>query len=209
MKNTHEQSMHIYDHLLKNPLHGPIVQNNIDRPELYSNGKKHVVAIIRSENRRNGIYEGFRLIGGEKKIIENIQNEIIIKPNCNTDDPFPRNSHHETIRVIAENLINAGLPPDKICVGDSSGRYRGFPTRNTIEEMGIKRVADDLGINVAYFEEEEWVTVKPPGAKSWPNGVKIPNRIYEADRIIFTPVIRPHRTPYFTINMKLRAKKGT
>lgn len=203
MKNTHEQSMMVYDHLIKNPIPGPMVQYNKPRPELYSKGKKHVVAIIRSENRRKGINEGLRLIGGAKKIVEDVKKEIIIKPNCNTDDPFPRNSHHETIRVIAENLMNAGLSPDRICVGDSSGRYRGLPTKNTISEMGIKRVADELGINVAYFEEEEWVTVKPPMASSWPNGVKIPKRIYDADRIIFTPVVRPHRTPYFTINMKL------
>lgn len=173
------------------------------RSELYSNGQKHRVAVIRTSDREHGIKEGIKLIGGVSPIIEGIEKEIIIKPNCNTDDPFPRNTHPDTVRIIAESLIEGGLPADKICVGDASGRYRGLPTRNTIKEMGIKKVADDLGINVGYFEEEEWVTVKLPGMSSWPNGVTIPKRIHEADRVIYTPVARPHRTPYFTINLKL------
>jgi uncharacterized protein (DUF362 family) len=195
--------MAVYDNLIKYPLQGPIVPYNTLRPELYKKGEKHKVVIIRTDNRRAGINKGLKLIGGVDTLIKGIKKEVIIKPNCNTDDPFPRNSHHETVRVIAENMINAGLHPDKICVGDSSGRYRGLPTKNTIAEMGIKKVADELGINVGYFEDEEWVTVKPPNTYSWPNGIKIPKRIHDADRVVFTPIVRPHRTPYFTINMKL------
>jgi uncharacterized protein (DUF362 family) len=203
LKNTHEQSSEVYDRLIKNPIPGPLVPYKIPRPELYSSGQKHKVVIVRTEDRQFGINEGIRLIGGVNPIVKDIRKEVVIKPNCNTDDPFPRNSHSETVRVIAQNLIDAGLPADKICVGDASGRYRGLPTRNTIKEMGIKKVADELGINVGYFEEEEWVTVKPPATSAWPDGVKIPKRIHEADRIIYTPIVRPHRTPYFTINLKL------
>lgn len=203
MKNTHEESMAVYQKLLDNPIPGPLVSYKEFRKEIYKKNGKHKVVVVRTNNRREGINEGLKQIGGINKFIDGIKGEIIIKPNCNTDDPFPRNSHHETIRVIAENMILSGYPADKICVGDTSGRYRGLPTRNTIEEMGIKAVADDLGIQVGYFEEEEWVTVKPPKATSWPNGIKIPKRIYEAGRVILTPIMRPHQTPIFTIAMKL------
>jgi uncharacterized protein (DUF362 family) len=135
--------------------------------------------------------------------VEGVKGEVVIKPNCNTDDPFPRNTHHETVRCIAEGLIGAGLPAERICVGGMSGRFRGLPTRNTMEEMGLKRVADDWGIQPACFEEEDWVTARPPRASSWPDGVKIPRRIYEANRIFLTPIMRPHRTPVFTIATKL------
>ena len=195
--------MEVYNRLVQNPISGPMVQYKEIRPELYSKGQKHRVVLIRTKDRKQGIMEGIQKIGGIFSIIKDIKKEVIIKPNCNTDDPFPRNTHPDTVRFIAETLIEGGLPADKICVGDASGRYRGLPTRNTIEEMGIKKVADDLGINVGYFEEEEWITVKLPKDSSWPNGVKIPKRIYEADRVIYTPIVRPHRTPYFTINLKL------
>ncbi len=195
--------MEIYDRLVKSPIPGPLVDYLPLRPELFPEGQKHKVIVVKTNNRRKGIFEGIKQIGGIKPITENIRKEVIIKPNCNTDDPFPRNSHPGTVRAIAEALIEEGLKANKICVGDTSGRYRGLPTRNTIHEMGIKKVANDLGLQLGYFEEEEWVTVKPPTATSWPKGVKIPRRIYEADRIIYTPIARPHKTPYFTINLKL------
>lgn len=195
--------MEVYNKLVQNPIPGPSVIYKELRPEIYLSGTKHKIVIVRTEDRRLGIKEGLKRIGGISHLIKGIKNEVVIKPNCNTDDPFPRNSHPDTVRYIAEFLIQGGLPRNKICVGDASGRYRGLPTRNTIAEMGIEQVANDLGINVGYFEEEEWVTVKPPKASSWPNGIKIPRRIYEADRIIYTPIVRPHRTPYFTINLKL------
>ncbi|MDP6457751.1 MAG: DUF362 domain-containing protein [Candidatus Bathyarchaeota archaeon] len=203
MKNTHEESDAEYHRLIQDPIPGPLVPFKPLRSEVHSRNGKHTVAIVRSDDRREGIREAYRLMGGLGKMTDGVQGEIIIKPNCNTDDAFPRNSHHETVRVIAEELIETGYPADKICVGDMSGRYRGLPTRNTIEEMGIKAVADDLGIQVGYFEEEEWVTVKPPGSISWPDGIKIPRRIHEAGRVILTPVMRPHRSPIFTIALKL------
>jgi len=34
--------------------------------------------------------------------------------------------------------------------------------RYIIENMGIKKMAEELGIQIWYFEEEAWVTVHPP-----------------------------------------------
>ena len=200
---TPESSAAIYEKLIKKPVNAPLTPYKPLREEIYKRNGKHTVALIRTNDREAGFKEAFKQIGGLKKLIEGVKGEIVIKPNCNTDDPFPRNTSHETVHVIAEGLISAGFPPNRICVGDTSGRYRGFPTRHTIENMGIKGVAEELGINVGYFEEEEWVTVKPPRSVAWPEGIRIPKRIYDADRVILTPVMRPHRTPKFTIALKL------
>jgi uncharacterized protein (DUF362 family) len=203
MKVTPEISAAVYDSLLKEPILGPIAPLKVRRKEIYAKESKHVVTIVRTDDRGKGLTEAFTLMGGLEKFVRGTKGEIIIKPNCNTDDPFPRNSSHKTIRCIAQGLINAGVEPERICVGDTSGRYRGLPTRYTIENMGIKRVADELGIQIGYFEEEEWVTVYPKESVAWPDGIKIPKRIYEADRVILTPIMRPHRTPIFTIALKL------
>lgn len=200
---TPEGSAAVYEKLIKEPIDAPLVPYKHMRTETYTTNGKHTVAIVRTNDRVEGFKEAFRLIGGLSKLCKGVKGEIIIKPNCNTDDPFPRNTSHETVRVIAEGLIDTGFPADRICVGDASGRFRGLPTRYTIENMGIKAVADELGIQVGYFEEEEWVTVKPPKSVAWPDGIRIPKRIYEADRVILTPIMRPHRTPIFTIALKL------
>jgi uncharacterized protein (DUF362 family) len=128
---------------------------------------------------------------------------VLIKPNCNTDDPYPRDTHYDTIRTIAELLIESGVSPRNITVGDMSGRARGLPTRATMENLGITEVAEDLGINISYFDEEDWVTVMPNKSEWWPKGLKIPRTVYEADRVIFTPILRSHTTATFTCSLKL------
>jgi uncharacterized protein (DUF362 family) len=200
---TPKSSAAVYERLIKEPIDAPAVSYRSRRPEIYKRNGKHVVSLIRTNDRVTGFKEAFKLIGGLKRLSDGVKGEIIIKPNCNTDDPFPRNTSHETVRIIAEGLIGAGFPASKICVGDTSGRFRGLPTRYTIENMGIKAVADNLGIQVGYLEEEEWVTVNPPKGVAWPMGIRIPKRIYDAERVILTPVMRPHRTPIFTIALKL------
>lgn len=66
------------------------------------------------------------MIGGVKPLCEGVEGEIVIKPNCNTDDPFPRDTHPETIKAIAESLIEVGFPAERIVVGDV-GEVQGPP----------------------------------------------------------------------------------
>ena len=196
--------MKIYNSLIDNPPFGKKVPYKPLREEVYSIDEKSLMAVVRTNNRKTGIREAFRLLGGLKLLSESLKGEIVIKPNLNTDDPFPRNTHPETIRFIAESLIEAGVPKGKIVVGETSGRFRGLPTRDTMENMGVKNVADDLGIQLSCFEEEDWVTVEPPLSRYWPGGIKIPRRIYEAERVILAPVMDLHRGPItFTLGLKL------
>lgn len=203
MEVTQDSSMREYNQLLKDPPEGPLVPMKPYRVDPYVFDGKSVVSIVRSDSRSEGIQEALRLIGGVKPLCEGVEGEIVIKPNCNTDDPFPRDTHPETIRAIAERLIEAGFPTEHIVVGDMSGRGRGLPTRHTMANLGITEVAKELGLRISYFEEEDWVTVKPPRSRAWPNGIMIPLRIYEAGRVILTPIMRPHSTATFTISLKL------
>lgn len=203
MEVTHENSMKEYDRLLKTPPLGRRIPIKLPRTDPYAVKGKSLVALVQSNGRSDGVKEALRLIGGLQPLCKGVKGEIIIKPNCNTDDPFPRNTHHETVRIIAENLIDSGISAEQIVVGDMSGRYRGLPTRHTMSNMGITKVANDLGIQLSYFEEEDWVTLNHPRNRAWPNGIKIPRRIYEADRVILTPIMRPHISATFTIALKL------
>jgi uncharacterized protein (DUF362 family) len=203
MEVTHEGSMAVYNRLLENPPAGPLVPFREPRRDFYSADRRGVVAIVRSDSRREGISEAVRLVGGFESIIREVEGEILIKPNCNTDDPYPRDTHPDTVRAIAEGLIAYGFLADRIVLGETSGRARGLPTRQTLKNLGMKRVADDLGIRMVCFEEGEWVTIRPPGSTAWPNGIKIPRNVYDADRIILTPIMRPHSTATFTISLKL------
>tara|TARA_B100001971_G_C18150727_1_gene515684 strand:+ start:53 stop:1108 length:1056 start_codon:yes stop_codon:yes gene_type:complete len=203
IKITHKSSMREYERLRKDQRLAPEMPIKPLRVSPYSVDGRGIVAIVRSDNRKDGIMEGIRLLGGLKPFLKGVEGEIVIKPNCNTDDPFPRNTHAETVKIIAKSLIEADFPADRIVVGDISGRWRGLPTRNTMMNMGLLNVIDELGINASYFEEEDWVTVKHHLARTWLEGIRIPKRIYQAGRIIFTPIIRPHEDAIFSLSMKL------
>jgi uncharacterized protein (DUF362 family) len=203
MEVTSEGSMAVYNTLLKNPPAGPLVPFKEPRLDAYSVDRKSVVTIVRSNNRQEGIRVAVNLVGGFEPIVSGVKGEILIKPNCNTDDPFPRDTHPDTVSAIAEGLISNGFPSERIVLGENSGRARGLPTHHTLTNLGIKRVADDLGIRIVCFEEGEWVTVRPSGSVAWPNGIKIPRTVYDVERIILAPIMRPHSTATFTISLKL------
>jgi len=203
MKITNEGSMALYNQLLKDPPRGPTMPYKPLRHNAYTENGKHIVAIVRSDDRSRGIDEAISLLGGLEPIVEGVRGEFLIKPNCNTDDPYPRDTHPETVKTIAESLIGAGVPARRIVLGETSGRARGLPTRSTMENLGMLEVAEELGLGVCCFEEEEWVTVKPPGAAAWPEGIKIPRRVYDAERVILAPIMRPHSNATFTISLKL------
>ena len=195
--------MKLYRDMAANPPTAPILPMKIAHPDSYRRDGKNVVSIVKSEDRAKGIRKAVELMGGMKSLTRGVKGKILIKPNCNTDDPYPRDTHHETIRTIAELIIDTGVKPDQIIVGDMSGRARGLPTRATMENLGITAVAEEMGLNVSYFEEEEWITVEPEKAKWWPKGLRIPKTVYEAERIIFTPILRSHTTATFTCSLKL------
>jgi len=203
MEITNEGSMALYNQLLKDPPRGPTVPFKPLRPNAYTDNGKDLVAIVRADDRSSGIKEAISLLGGLAPIVEGVRGEFLIKPNCNTDDPYPRDTHPEAFRAIAENLLGAGVPAGRIVLGETSGRARGLPTRNTLENLGMLAVAEELDLEVCCFEEDEWITVKPPGASAWPNGIKFPRRVYDAERVILTPIMRPHSSATFTISLKL------
>jgi uncharacterized protein (DUF362 family) len=200
---TSENSMRLYKEMVANPPQAPLMPMRPWHTDPYKKAGKNLVSVVRTEDREKGIRKAVELLGGIKPMIQGIKGNVLIKPNCNTDDPYPRDTHHDTVRTIAGLLMEAGVNPENITVGDMSGRGRGLPTRITMENLGITEVVEDLELNIKYFDEEDWVTVEPNKAKWWPKGLKIPKTVYEADRIIFTPILRSHTTATFTCSLKL------
>ena len=74
-------------------------------------------------------------------MVKDVKGGFLIKPNCNTDDPYPQDTHPGTVRTIAESLLSAGVPANRIVLGETSGRARGLPTRHTMENLGMLEVA--------------------------------------------------------------------
>jgi len=126
------------------------------RPNVYFGNQRSLVALVRTEDRECGIVEALRLIGGIEQAIKNLEGYVLVKPNCNSHDPFPASTHPDTVRLVIKLLIEAGLQREQIVIGDMSGPA-WLPTEATMKKNGILSVAREFGVRVSFFENEEWV----------------------------------------------------
>jgi len=168
----------------------------------YVEGGKSAVALVRSDDRVKGLQEAMRLLGGLEKAIDGRDGYVLVKPNCNSDDPFPASTHPDTLRFVLKALLELGVSSGEIVVGDMSGP-NWQPTRETMRRNGIAGVAEEFGIQVSYFDEEEWVHIKPEGATTWPDGFRVARTVYNASRVISLPALKTHRHGgVFTLSLK-------
>jgi len=201
MRN-HELSREIFRKVAVQAEKAPLVECKPLRVNKYVHNGKSVIALIRTNNRVEGIEKALEVIGGIKPIIEGLEGYILIKPNCNSHDPFPASTHPETLQKIIDELLKSGISKDQIIIGDMSGPV-WLPTRETMKLNGILEVAEKYEIKVSFFEEEDWVKVKPEKASTWPDGFRIAKKVYNASRIISLPCLKTHQFGgVFTLSLK-------
>lgn len=165
---------------------------------------KSSVAIVKCENREEGIKKALELLGGLSVISSSsINTHILVKPNVNTPDPFPACTHFETLRVVLEELLAAGIPADKIIVGDRP--EPAYTPQLAFSRAGYTTVLEDLGIQAHYLEEDNpdhWVQLAPERATTWADGFRFAKVALEASRVITLPAMKHHITAKFTLSMK-------
>jgi uncharacterized protein (DUF362 family) len=173
------------------------------RPNSYVENQKSLVALIRTEDRKSGIEAALDSLGSLTPAIRNLDDgTVLIKPNCNSHDPFPASTHPDTLRTMLRLLINAGLKKEQIIIGDMSGPA-WLPTEATMKKNGILGVAQEFAVRSTFFENEDWLWVKPAKASSWPEGFRIAKTAYEASRVISLPCLKTHQFGgVFTLSLK-------
>ncbi len=178
------------------------VECNPARANVYVDNHRSLVALVRADDRERGITEALHLIGGIELAIKNVKGHVLIKPNCNSHDPFPASTHPDTVRFIVKLLKRNGLLSEQIVIGDMSGPA-WLPTEATMKKNGIFDVAGELGVEVVSFENDAWVWVKPEKASSWSEGFRIAKKAYDASRIISLPCLKTHQFGgIFTLSLK-------
>jgi uncharacterized protein (DUF362 family) len=168
----------------------------------YIEDGRSVVALVRTDDRVEGIVEALNLIGGLDSALAGRDGYILVKPNLNSDDAFPGSVHPVTLQTVLRLLLDKGVSKDEIVVGDMSGP-RWLPTRRVMELNGTLNVAKEFGVRVSFFENEEWVTVKPKKATMWPEGFRLAKTVYNASKIVSLPCLKTHRFGgVFTLSLK-------
>ncbi|MCL4296976.1 MAG: DUF362 domain-containing protein [Anaerolineae bacterium] len=154
------------------------------------------VAFVKTQDRVAGVKKALELLGFAGVKGKN----LFLKPNFNSADPTPGSTHSDTLRTLVQTLQTLGA--EQITIGDRSGMGQ---TRAVMEQLGIFRLAEEIGFKTVVFDEltaNDWVLQQLPGSH-WQQGFALPRPVLEADGIIQTCCLKTHRYGgHFTLSLK-------
>lgn len=154
------------------------------------------VAICRSETTEAMLASAIELAGG---LDINPGSTVLIKPNENSDDPFPATSDPETVAALVRYVRR--FRPARLVVADASF-VAYLPTIKTMQKTGVYQAATGAGAEVAAFEEGDFVSVLPDKAANWRWSFRMARLYLEADYVISQPVIKTHKYAVFSMALK-------
>ncbi len=135
-------------------------------------------------------------IGGFEKVIEP-GDEVLLKPNFNTEDPPPGSSDPEIVRAVIELLYRHGA--GKVLVGDSSTVLRSSHT--ILQNLGMYRVVENAGAELLSFDAGDWVEVETGG--KYLRRVALAEAGVKATKIVYLCCIKTHNLAGFSMSLKL------
>lgn len=157
---------------------------------------KSDVLILKTDDRSKGIT---RLLD-EFGLNSYNDKSVAIKANYNSADPFPASTHIQTLKLLIENLQNAGV--SSITLAERSGMG---DTRQVLDEMGVTSLSSELGFNTIILDEEDadaWVKINGEN-NHWLHGFYISKLFQEADKVVQTCCLKTHRFGgNFTLSLK-------
>ena len=162
------------------------------------NGQALVSKVKAGGDVRAAIERVIALLGSLEQVIDR-GDRVLLKPNFNSQDPYPGSTDLAFLRAVVELLLEAGA---KVTIGESSGGI-WRPTRKVFRKVGMFELARDLGVELVAFDDkpDDWVRVKING--DYLSSVSMPRSAYEADKIIYLPLMKTHIRGRFSGALKL------
>lgn len=177
----------------------PTVKPKPRRTNIWKADDKAIVSIVQAQaDLKASVRRSLDLLGGLDRLVKP-GDDIFLKPNFNSADPFPASTDMPFLRTMVDLLREAGAR--RISVGDCSGRVY-WPSRQQMERMGAVQLAKDLDFELLAFEEsDDYVKVDVGG--EYLKEMHVPRAAYEADKMIYLPCLKTHRSARFTTSLKV------
>lgn len=154
------------------------------------------VAFVKTHDRADGVRRALRLLSPNGMRGK----RLLLKPNLNNADPSPGSTHPDTLRALAEWLLQEGAA--HVTIGDRSGMGQ---TRQVMEKTGVFTLAQELGLEAVAFDELDeggWNLFRPRDSH-WANGFAVPRLLSEVDAVVQTCNLKTHRFGgHFTLSLK-------
>ncbi len=154
------------------------------------------IFLIKSENRKEAIAN--LLAHYELDQFEGKQ--IAFKTNYNSADPFPAQTHPETLKFIVKGLQMAGVK--EIIMGERSGMGN---THDVLAKSGVIDLAKKLKIDVRILNDlpfSGWIHIDVEGSH-WDRGFLFARLFIDADAVVQTCCLKTHKFGgHFTMSLK-------
>ena len=137
-------------------------------------------------------------IGGIKKFIKPGE-RIFLKPNFNTNDPFPASSDMAFIKAVIEVIQKE--KPKEIILGESP-TYFGNASKNFNGKNPWELEKEFENVKVLFLNKEEWVKRTIPKGQ-FVKKVSLPKILDKVDKIIYLPCLKTHSVARYTGALKL------
>ena len=155
------------------------------------------VSIVKESTVKASVRKAVAMAGGLSFIKPG--DTVLVKPNVNSDDPYPGTTNPEVIKEIVTMCFESGAK--RVIVADRSG-VLWQNTMYNMEKVGIAQSARSAGAEVLALDNEEWIPVRPEGSKYWVNGFRIPKIVTQVDHIINVGVVKTHSITDFSMSLK-------
>ncbi|HHV81061.1 MAG TPA: DUF362 domain-containing protein [bacterium] len=155
------------------------------------------VSIVKESSIRESVRKAISMAGDLDFIKPG--DTVLVKPNVNSDDPYPGTTNPEVIRELVSMCYEKGAK--KVIIADRSGVSWQNTLRN-MEKTGIAQAGRSVGADVLALDNEEWIMVKPEKTKYWVNGFRIPKIVTEVDHLINVAVVKTHSIADFSMSLK-------
>jgi uncharacterized protein (DUF362 family) len=126
--------------------------------------------------------------------------KVVIKPNFNSDDPFPATTHLDTLEFVIKKVKDKN--PASITIAERSGMGQ---TDTVLKNRGVYALAGKYGAKVVNLDKlpaEGWVRIDGKGTH-WKSGFLAAKVFQSADYVINLCCLKTHRFGGdFTLSLK-------
>jgi uncharacterized protein (DUF362 family) len=126
--------------------------------------------------------------------------KVAIKPNFNSNDPYPATTHPDTLEFIIKKIKEK--KPVSITIFERSGMG---DTDEVLEARGVKALAAKYGVRIVNLDKlptDGWNRIQEKGLH-WNFGFLVPKELVGADYVINVCCLKTHRFGGdFTLSLK-------
>ncbi len=155
-----------------------------------------VVGVARGTSMAAATRAAVRLAGG-LEFIEPGQT-VLVKPNICCPSAHPATTSPEVLSAVLE-MVRARRP-GRLVVGDQT--FYVQRTAANVRRAGLEDAVRAHGAEFVAFDDLPRKHVRPPGARHWPDGYRIPAMLDQVQHVINLACVKTHVLARYTMAMK-------